>query len=527
MGRILREQAKYKDAEGVASKAMHLRPDLVLGYYDLANIADNQKKSLNSAGYNRQAMLIQPDYPGLRVNYGCALIWLGHPKRALQLFKDAAEKNPSELSAQTNLLHMYSFEDACTPQEYLKNARQYGAVISQHIKPYTTWKRDDIEGRCLKVGLLSGDFHKHPVGFFLDSFLGHIDRETIEFHAFSNGTVNDELTKRLEYRCTEWTSVVGMNDEQVAKVIYEAQLDVLLDLSGHTGNNRLSVIAWRPAPVQATWLGYWASTGVAEMDYILTDPHCVPPSLYPFFTEKVWRLPHTRMCFTPPCALYDLLPGPLPAQRKRYITFGNYQLLKKVTDSVLACWGRILGQVPTARLRVQCQGLDTPKVREDFLVRLKQVGIEAHRVSLHGTMMPRPYMQSHNEVDIILDTFPYTGGTTTCNAMWMGVPTVTLAGNSMLSRQGVSMLMCAGLPDWIAQTHDEYVEIAVKQANDIANLRKLRAELRQQVFESPLMDAPLFAQSLEMALRAMVLDKQKSKSKKPSGTKHKILGTAG
>jgi protein O-GlcNAc transferase len=518
-GRILREQSKYKEAEAAALKATHLRPDLVLGYYDLANISDSQKAYLRSAGYNRQALLIQPDYPGLRVNYGCSLINTGDAQGALRLFKEAVKNNPAELSAQCNVVHLYSFDENCSPAEYLAHAQQYGTVISQSIKPYTKWESDDVVDRCLRVGLLSGDLHRHPVGFFLDGFLGHMDREKIEFHAFSNGHGNDELTQRLKSRCVEWTSIVNMDDVQAAKTIHESKLDLLLDLSGHTGSNRLPVIARRPAPVQASWLGYWASTGVAEMDYILVDPHCVPSTHYQYYSEKVWSLPDARMCFTPPCPLYDLVPGPLPANRKGFVTFGNYQHLKKVNANVLSIWGRVLGQLSSARLRVQCETLNNSKIRAEFLLRLKQVGIDEHRVSLHETMPPRPYMQSHNEVDIILDTFPFTGGTTTCNAMWMGVPTVTLAGNSMLSRQGVSMLMCAGLPDWIAQTEDEYVAIAVKQANDLPNLRKLRAGLRQQVFESPLMDAPRFAEALEASLRAMVMDKQKGRKKKPSVSK--------
>jgi predicted O-linked N-acetylglucosamine transferase (SPINDLY family) len=329
----------------------------------------------------------------------------------------------------------------------------------------------------------------------------------MELHAFYNNSECDALTERLKLRCASWTSIVGVPDKQAAQLMYEAKLDVLLDLSGHTGGNRLPVFAWRPAPVQATWLGYWASTGVAEIDYILADAHCVPAGSEGNFSEQVWRLPDTRMCFTAPCPLYESLPSPLPALRQGGITFASYQPVLKMNDAVLQTWGRVMQELPNARLRLQSWGLTEPNTQAEILQRLAMAGIAPERVSLHGGQAPQQYLRSHDEADIILDTFPYAAGTTTCNALWMGVPTVTLAGNSMLARQGVSLMGCSGLSDWVANTEDEYVAIAVKQASDVPKLAKLRAGLRQQVFESALMDAPLFAKNLEHCLYAMVQDK--------------------
>ena len=380
-------------------------------------------------------------------------------------------------------------------------------------KPFTSWERNAPNEPFLQVGLVSGDFCLHPVGFFLESVIAYLDSEKIQLHAFSNRTSGDPLQTSLKSRVSTWTSIVGLSDESAAKLIHDARLDLLIDLSGHTGKNRLSLFAWRPAPVQATWLGYWASTGVAEIDYILTDRYAVPDKNHNQFSEKVRYLPDTRLCFTPPSAVYDLTCSPSPSVRQRYTTFGCYQPIRKLTPEVLVVWGKIFKQLPTSRFRLQGAGFTDAATRADLLRRLDTAGIPNDQVLFFESTPRLDYLKSHAEVDMILDSFPYPGGTTTCDALWMGVPTVTLAGNTMLSRQGVSLLMCAGLPDWIAHSEEDYVSIAVAKARDITQLNSLRSSLRNRVFKSPLFDAPNFAKHLEVAFHAMVLDKKVSTGK--------------
>jgi predicted O-linked N-acetylglucosamine transferase (SPINDLY family) len=293
----------------------------------------------------------------------------------------------------------------------------------------------------------------------------------------------------------------GLSDEAAARLIHSDEVHILLDLSGYTRYNRLPVFAWKPAPVQVSWLGYFATTGVAEMDYLLADEVGVPEAQRQQFTETVWYLPDTRLCFTAPKA--DLAVSPLPALSNDLITFGCFQNLTKLGDEVLATWGIIFAVLPKARLRMQCKQLREPLQVKKLLQRLQRFGIDPARVVTHGSANREAYLAAHAEVGLILDTFPYPGGTTTCEALWMGVPTLTLAGNNLLARQGASLLTAAGLEEWVAKNKEEYIANAIALASNRPKLSALRAGLRQQVLESPLFDAQRFARNFEDAVWEM------------------------
>jgi protein O-GlcNAc transferase len=504
---LLSEMGLHDEALDTANKAVKLRPDAPEVYYTLGNVYLDQSKFNDAIDVYQRALQLRPVYPAVESNLGAALLGAGDTLKAREIYFAIAKTDTKNKGALGNIVYCSSFDPACTSDSYLNHARAYGAVLTELAKPYTSWPRAEIAGRCLKVGLVSGDFNFHPVGFFIESVLAFLDSDKIEIHAFSNRTKDDELQTSLKSRVCTWNSIAGLSDEAAAKLIYDKQLDLLIDLSGLTNHNRLPLFAWCPAPVQATWLGYWASTGVAEIDYILADQQAVPTEHQSHFTEKVWYLPDTRLCYTPPSAVYDLLASPSPARRLGYVTFGCYQPIRKLTGQIFALWGRIYQQLPEAHFRLQGAGFTTAEISAELLTRLERVGIPAHCVMLRESTGRLEYLNSHAEVDLLLDSYPYPGGTTTCDALWMGVPTVTLAGHTMLSRQGLSLLICAGLPDWVAQTEDEYVTIAVKKARNLSQLSQLRASLRQQVFDSALFDAPRFARNLEDTLRAMVLEK--------------------
>lgn len=319
--------------------------------------------------------------------------------------------------------------------------------------------------------------------------------------AYSSNSKEDELTQRIRPYFSAWKNLSNLNDEAAARLIHEDGVHVLIDLSGHTKLNRLPVFAWKPAPAQASWLGYFATTGIAEIDYVLADQVSVPEECRDQFAESIWYLPDTRLCFTAPGETSPV--APLPALCKGDITFGCFQNLSKVGDEVLNAWGKIFAAIPHASLRMQCKQLAAPSQTERMLQRLHAVGIDSARVSLHGATTRENYLAAHAEVDMILDTFPYPGGTTTCEALWMGVPTLTLEGNSMLARQGASLLACAGLAEWIAKDKESYIAKAVFLSKDLSKLAALRFALRQQVLASPLFDAPRFAKNLEDALWGM------------------------
>jgi predicted O-linked N-acetylglucosamine transferase (SPINDLY family) len=339
------------------------------------------------------------------------------------------------------------------------------------------------------------------VGHFLEGVLTQIDPARIDLIAYSTGHTEDELTERMRPYFSKWNGLFCKSDEAAAQLIHADGVHVLLDLSGHTAHNRLPVFSWKPAPIQASWLGYFATTGIAEMDYVLADIVGVPEARQGQFTETVWYLPDTRLCFTP--FKVEIPVAELPALKNSCITFGCFQNLSKVGDEVLALWGDILAALPNARLRMQCKQLGEPAQAEKMLDRLKHYGIDAGRVGIHGADFREAYLSAYAEVDLILDTFPYPGGTTTCEALWMGVPTLTLAGDSLLARQGASLMTAAGLPDWVAKSREEYISKAIALAGEVQKLSVLRAGLRQQVLASPVFDGKRFARNLEGALRSM------------------------
>ena len=261
------------------------------------------------------------------------------------------------------------------------------------------------------------------------------------------------------------------------------------------------MFAWKPAPVQASWLGYFATTGVAEIDYLLADSVGVPEDQRGQFTEAICYLPDTRLCFTAP--RHDIAVTALPAATNNAITFGCFQRLPKVGEVVLATWAKILAALPTARLRMQCKQLGEAAQVDLFKQQLQQHGIDPARVAMHGDTSYEDYLLAHADIDMILDTFPYPGGTTTCEALWLGVPTLTLAGDSLLGRQGASLLTAAGLADWVASSEEDYIARALTFAGELTKLATLRAGLREQVLSSPVFDAPRFARNFEAALWGM------------------------
>lgn len=439
----------------------------------------------------------------LHANIGNTLLAQGKPKEALTSFRQAFSLEPDFLPAFSKVLLCLQLIANRPASYYLAEASRYGKQVSAKVKKrFSTWNCSAKPER-LRIGLVSGDFWSHPVGYFLENMLANIDSSKLDLIAYQTNDKGDELTARIRPRFVAWQSLQNKSDEEAARLIHNDGVHILLDLSGHTCNNRLPVFAWKPAPVQATWLGYFASTGVTEIDYIVTDPISVPESQRNQFTERVWELPDTRICFSPPVFSAELPVTPLPALQNRYITFGCFQVLPKINDELLTCWGKIFRELPQARLILQNKSLDSPTVCEQLQRRLTRFGIDRKQVTLNKSTQRVEYLKAHGLIDILLDTFPFPGGTTTCEALWMGVPTVTLAGNNMITRQGASLLTCAGFPDWVASDSESYVTKAISHATDIKKLSRLRSGLRQQVMASPLMDGQRFTRNFETAMWGM------------------------
>jgi protein O-GlcNAc transferase len=366
--------------------------------------------------------------------------------------------------------------------------RQYENLAIEELTATSEFKAH----QPLRVGFVSADLREHPVGYFLESTLEQIRlnpnlSSRLSLTAYHNQAAQDDFSFRLHENFDAWYRVDGWTDDHLRAQIKRDQIDILIDLSGHTRGHRLPVFAKRAAPLQVSWLGYWGSTGLTTIDYLIADPYCVPKSEESWYSEKIWRLPHLRYCFSAPESAPEVASPPCLDRHK--IVFGCYQ-------NLLKCWSRIFSACPDARLRIQSKDLDEAGAKDKLLIRIQDAGINPQQIDFIGKMPRHEYLASYAEVDILLDTFHYSGGTTTAEALWMGVPTLTLTMPSMLGRQGEALMVNAGLSDWIAQSEDEYVKKAIDWANADSvqrqQLATLRQRMREQVKQSPVFNAEQF-----------------------------------
>jgi predicted O-linked N-acetylglucosamine transferase (SPINDLY family) len=371
-------------------------------------------------------------------------------------------------------------------------------------KPYGDWANTPDPNRRLRIGFVSGDLRSHSVGKFIENVFASLASQMadkIELWAYYAFFHEDQVTGRIRAHCTGWLTSGGLSDEALAQRIHNDGIDILIDLSGHTGLNRLPMFAWKPAPVQATWLGYLATTGVPAIDYLIADDWTLPPAEECHFTERIVRMPESYLCFTPP---QDAPPvAPPPALSKGHITFGSFNNLSKVNDAVLALWARILAALPNSHLLLKTAQLADQSVRNRLTAFFTQRGITADRLELLGLAPQDQHLPTYHQVDIALDPFPYPGITTSVEALWMGVPIISLAGQSFMSRQGVGILNHAALPNWIAHSEDDYLAKAIAFSADLNQLATIRSGLRQSLLASPLFDHHRFALHFEATLRSI------------------------
>ena len=504
LGNALQRVSQFEDAVAVYLRALAREPDHLDAHSNLGVALQELGRLDEAAASYRRALEITPDAADVHSNLGNVLADLGKLDESMVSTRRALEIDLDCIDAHDNLLFIHNYIADQPAALLLAEAQRYGELVTRQARPMTAWPNSPDPDRCLRVGLVSGDLRQHPVGNFLEGVLAALatqDATQLAVFAYPTRTCVDATSERIKGSCHGWHSVVGISDPQLVERIRADGIDILIDLSGHTAHNRLPLFAWKPSPVQASWLGYFATTGVPAIDYLIADSWTLPASEEVSFTEHIWRLPETRLCFTPPTV--DVPVSPLPALNNQYITFGCFNNLSKLNDAVVSLWAQILNQVPGSRLFLKTRQLSEFSVKQGITERFSVHGIAANRLVLEGPSSRVVYLAAHQRIDIALDPFPYPGGTTTVEALWMGVPVLTLTGERFLSRQGVGLLMNAGLPEWVATDPDDYVARAVRHASDLQALSALRRQLRQQMLVSPIFDARRFAQHFEAALRGM------------------------
>ncbi|MES2013542.1 MAG: hypothetical protein V4445_07315, partial [Pseudomonadota bacterium] len=499
--RLLGMLGRYKESSLIEQQAIALDPN---NYGFLSNAGATFTKIgdyVAAEDYLRRAIAVKKDFAAY-LNLGYLLKKVRRLEDSLETTRMAISIAPQKAIGWHNLCFDLNYADGDRDDERIAAARSYSDAICAQVKPYAKWEVDSNPSRRLRIGLVSGDFKNHPVTYFLLAVLDALDRSVVEVFAYSNSRSEDAQTAMIRAKVDHWQGgVIGLDDEKLARRIYQDRIDILIDLAGHTATTRLDMFARRPAPVQVAWLGYFATTGLSTIDWIIADPQVLPPEEESHFVEKPWRLPEIYYCFTPPD--FDLKVGPLPAISNGYITFGCFNNLTKVTDRVLSVWLRILQAVPRSRLMLKNAQVQESGVCNHLLDYFVSGGITSDRIQLEGVSPRRDYLNAYNKVDIALDPFPYPGGTTSVEGLWMGVPVLTLHGERFISHQGETIMVNAGLPEWIAIDEDDYVVRAKRFSADISVLATLRNTLRDQVLNSPIYDAARFARNIQDAWRGM------------------------
>lgn len=504
LGTILKKLGRLDEAAVALERAVALQSNHLLAYNNLGNVLRDIGRLKEAETILRQAIALNPGYAEARNNLGSVLQDLGRLDESLVCYRQAVKLNPDYTDAYSNLLFVLNYLASDSPVTYKLDAHRYGALVSkQRTFRYSEWNCPQPPGK-LRVGFVSGDFCSHPVGFFIEGLLSNIARSNFELFAYSTQFFEDELTARIKPFFAEWRHLSGMSDETAAKQIHADALHILIDLSGHTAKNRLPVFAYKPTPVQVTWLGYFATTGVEEIDYWLGDPYVIPEAEECHFTERIRRLPETYLCFTPPKDHIEITV--LPALAAGYITFGSFNNLTKINDAVVKLWSTVLNSVANSRLFLKTKQLEDESVRVTIANQFAAHGITRDRLILEGRSPRAELLAAYNRVDIALDPFPYPGGTTSVEALWMGVPVLTRRGDRFLSHVAESIAYNSKQADWVADDDHDYVHKALRFSSDLASLAELRQGLREQVLVSPLFDAPRFARYFEEAMQAMWSD---------------------
>lgn len=505
LGLQLMATNQLDEAEATLRQVLALSPSHVASRYNLGLLLFQQKRLQEAQVVLREVLELDPQHVSALINLANVMRDQMQREAAQALIRQAAALDPANyLPASFELFEaLYAIHStdetifACARRA--SDLRSAGLQTARQMPLAKPWRKGL---RPLRVGFVSGDLKTHPVGYFLQDWLPCVDALRMTLFAFSMCESQDVVAQKLRGQFAAWTDIRRLPDDEVAKLVADLQIDVLIDLSGHTDMNRLPLFARRAAPIQISWLGWYATTGVVNMDYFLTDLISSPKASAAQHSERLLYLPSTRLCLCEP--IFAPPVRPLPALQKRHITFGSLQALVKITDATLALWRAVLETIPSAHLQIRCPQFAQEASLALFQRRVADCGLPLARIELLPPVLYVSYLDSYQSLDLILDTIPFTGGTTTAEALWMGVPTLTLRGNTLIARQGASLMTAAGLADWVASSQDEYIAKALHWSEHTAELAALRMSLRDKVRASPLFDSPRFARAFTQAVELAV-----------------------
>lgn len=503
LGTAYNHLQRRADAAQAFRQAIALKPDFADAYNSLGDLYRLEGRFAEALQQYETALALRPSFPEVHNNLALVLKDLGHLDQARLHFERAIELNPSRAVFHHNLLLTMQYSPSISQQQLFDLHLRFGAQFEPELAlkrlPHTN-VRDPA--KRLKIGYISPDFRHHAVSNFIEAVLAGHDKTQAEVFCYYSHNSVDSVTLRIEQAADHWVPCNAMSDQQLVQRIRDDGIDILVDLAGHTAHNRLLVFGYKAAPVQVSYLGYASTTGLNAIDYRLTDAWAEPPGEADrLSSERLWRLPETVACYTPRPGTPAVV-ARAPHHDNGVITFGCFNNYTKVSDGTARLWARILERVPGARLMLEIAGLDDPDFGDLVRQRFADLGVAPERLLLIPRASKNQFVL-YNQIDIALDPFPYNGGTTSFDTLWMGVPFISLAGNSFTSRLGVSILHNGGLGELVAATQDDYVAIASALALDTARLDAMRDGLRERIAASALMDVPRFTRHLEQAYRDM------------------------
>lgn len=497
LGNIYAKLGRFEEACKFYVNALRILPNAVQVYEALAKALIRLQAYDEAIKAYQRALKINPNAPSVLLGLATALLENNAVEQSLNYYHLALQNKPHPIE-HSAFLFALNYRPEISASQVRECHLDWGRLHTAHLPTFKHFKHKPLHHRKVRIGLVSSDFYRHPVTYYLEPYLEHYDKNQFEIYCYSHEVKHDEVTERLKARVDGWRIISTADISGAVAKIREDEIDILVDLSGQTACKLLLIFGQKAAPIQVSWLGYFNTTGVKCMDYLITDPYSSPQGQSAYFTEQLLYLPHNRFCYRPPEYAPEL--APLPALASGYVTFGCFNNYLKLNRQVIAVWANLLHACPESKLILKNKAMNDALMVKQILANFEQHGIGAERLLLEKTSPHAELLSAYNRVDIALDPFPFTGGLTTSEALWMGVPVVTLAGETLVSRQGAAFLTVLDKQEWIASNEETYVNIAASLAADNAKLANIRQQLRKQMQASPLCDGAVFTRNLEQLL---------------------------
>ncbi|HTW93459.1 MAG TPA: tetratricopeptide repeat protein [Tepidisphaeraceae bacterium] len=493
LANALANSGRNEEAKALYRRGLAQNPDFAPLHYNLAVTLEEEERLEEAIAHYRQAVALKKDFAAAQDNLGVALGGTHEIDQAMACYRRAMELEPANAKYHNNLIFMMNYHAGSTARDILEETRRWNARHAAPLRGLIEEHRNDRRAdRPIRVGYVSSDFRQHACAHFLFPLLRHHDRERFEIFCYASAPRSDDFTRQFREMPLAWRDIAPMNDTDAASLIRRDTIDILVDLNLHSGNNRLTLFARKPAPVQVTWLGYPGTTGVETIDYRVSDPYLDGPASETDYSERTIYLPSTFWCYDPKSEE----PAATEAARGRngVLTFGCLNGMRKFNGALIGLWSKVLKEVSDARMLIRVPAEAT---RQWMLEHFARNGIGAQRIEFVGGAARGEYLRTYHRIDICLDTLPYNGHTTSFDALWMGVPVVTLVGDRVVGRAALSQLSNLGLSELAARTEEEFVKIAAGLARDGQRLEELHRTLRGRMERSPLMDGAAFARGME------------------------------